>query len=259
MTPDRPHVEIVVSDRPEDVDEFFAIVHEGFVEAGYAPPQPSGRRLIPHYLDPATRFLLAQVDGEPAGGCALHLDGPFGLPADRAFVEEIDGMRCEGHPILECGSLVVRPAWRRHTRQIFLHLMGAAMRALGEHGPDARILISVTPESERFYSGLFDFAPVAPPRPLYGAPAVLMRSDYTRIMDLHLHVGAASHRLLAGLALGPPGSWLVDRRTGEPWPSDWLWPLLRESGVVRRLTHQLEALDQRMESSATLSALAVAA
>ena len=86
-------IDVTASDRVEDIDEALMVVHDGFVEAGYLDPTPSGRRMHPAYLNPGTVFFVARVDGETVGTCALIADGPFGLPSDRAFAEENDLLR----------------------------------------------------------------------------------------------------------------------------------------------------------------------
>ena len=91
--PATDEIEIVLSDRVEDVGEVLSVVHDGFVEAGFTPPQPSGKRLHPSYLNPGTVFALARIDGEPVGAAVVVVDGPFGLPSDRAFAEENDALR----------------------------------------------------------------------------------------------------------------------------------------------------------------------
>ena len=62
----------------------------------------------PSYLNPGTVFLVARIDGETVGTCAMIADGPFGPPSDRAFAEENDADARRGDGRLhECGSLAV--------------------------------------------------------------------------------------------------------------------------------------------------------
>jgi hypothetical protein len=241
-------VSVVISDSVHEVDEVLALVHDGFVEAGFLAPRPSGRRLIPAYLNPGTTFVLAQMQGRSVAAGALVPDGPFGLPSDRAFVEEIDAIRAEDVPVVECGSLTVAASERRHTRHLFGRIMGALVRLIGERGPDATVVISVTPEAARFYAGLFGLTVVSEPRPLYGEPAVLLRAAHRDMANALASSTGAHGRQLASFALGPRGSWLMDRRTGEAWPSEWLRPLLEEAGVMGRLRGQLGAVESAAAS-----------
>ena len=128
-----------LSDRVEDVDEALAVVHDGFVEAGYTLPRsPRAGGCTPSYLNPGTIFAVARIDGEPVGAAVLVADGPFGLPSDRAFAEENDALRALGSgPMLECGSFVVAAPWRRHTRRVFVRVIAALIRVALDEFPDS--------------------------------------------------------------------------------------------------------------------------
>ena len=111
LTP--PEITVVVSNDVVDVDDALAVVHDEFVDMGYMEPQASGRRMHQAYLNPGTVFVVARIDGVTVGTLAMVADGPFGLPADRAFAEELDDLRRTGRDVLEVGSLAIRREWRR--------------------------------------------------------------------------------------------------------------------------------------------------
>ena len=232
-----PPITITLGDRLQDVDEALAIVHRGFVEAGYARPRPSGRRMHPSYLNPGTLFAVARMGGASVGTVAMVNDGPFGLPSDRAFVEEIDGLRDAG-PVREVGSLVVDARWRRHTRDIYMHMLATMVRLVLDMDPLTNVVLSVTPENARFTSGLFGCDPIGEPRPLYGAPAVLLRTTAAQLRECYAQPRSSSRRMMRRLAFDPDPEWLgVRRRTGA-WPREWLEPLLDEEGTRARLRRQ---------------------
>lgn len=239
-------IEVVISDRVEDIDDALGIVHDGFVEAGYLEPTPSGRRMHASYLNPGTTFFLARIDGEPVGACALIADGPFGLPSDRAFVEETDALRARtDQTIHEVGSLVVRREYRRSTRRIVMRLFAAIMLTAQEEIPASPISMSVSPENERFYVTLSGGRRLADPRPLYGAPAVLLLSPAgTTAADTCATRETPSQRRIDALLSEPNPAWLTDRRSRRPPPPAWLESLLEEQGVTDTLTAQLELLSQ---------------
>jgi hypothetical protein len=245
--PSTTEIEVVLSDRIEDVDESLAVVHDGFVEAGYALPCPSGRRMHTSYLNPGTVFAVARVDGEPVGAAVLVVDGPFGLPSDRAFAEEVDALRdFDSRPLLECGSFVVAASWRRHTRRVFVRIMSALIRVAYEEFPGSGIVISVSPETVRFYSAIAGMVGIAGPRPLYGAPAILLRSPDAAHMVEHCRSGDSSgQRALARLIGEHPRSWLADVRSGRPLPDRWIRDLMAEDGGAERLAEQIRLLALR--------------
>jgi hypothetical protein len=236
---------LILSDRWEDVAEALGVVHDGFVQAGYMPRMPSGRRMILPYLAERTAFFVARRGERAVGAAALIPDSVFGLPADRGFVEEIDALRAEGRPILECGSLVVAAAWRRQSALIVAQLMAGAARVLAEQ-PDARVVVSVAPSAERFYGTLFGFRRIAEPRPLFGPPALLLETDNARVQENVSRGGTAPQRLLAELMDPARPHWLEDRRGGEPWPTGPVTELLAEQGCLEPLFGQLGALSRRL-------------
>jgi hypothetical protein len=212
-------------------------VHDGFVEAGYMAPQPSGRRMIGPYLNDGVTFSLAYVREEIAGVLALIPDGPFGLASDDAFHDRMDLLRSAG-PLFESGSLVVRRSCRRHTRRILAGLVAASMRVLRET-PGATTVVSVEPGQASFYWSLFGATPVCEPRDHYGAPAVLLAADYPRMVDLMNRSRTNGQRMVRDLVLGSGSPWLVDRRAGERWPVDEVAALIEEQVCLDRLLEPL--------------------
>jgi len=232
-------IEVTVADGVRDIDDALAVIHDGFVEAGYLTPRPSGRRMHPSYLNPGTVFLVARIDGETVGTCAMVADGPFGLPSDRAFAEENDLMRAEGPVVRECGSLAVSGSHRRHTRRIVMRLFAAATRLALDEFPDSPVVVAVTPENERFYAAIAGAVRVADPRPLFGAPAVLLRTGGPPLALHCAQRATPTQRTMDALITELDPEWIADHRRGAPLPDDWLGQLLDEGGVTGALVEQL--------------------
>ena len=253
MTTSAPHrldalpsvdeIDVTASDRVEDIDEALMVVHEGFVEAGYLAPKPSGRRMHAAYLNPGTIFFVARMDGETVGTCALIADGPFGLPSDRAFAEENDALRATaGETIYEAGSLAVRSEHRRSTRRIVMRLFAAMTRVALHEFPDAPVPLAVTPENRRFYAAMAGALELAGPRPLYGAPAVLLQTGATSLAAHCAMRATPTQRAMDSLLTEMNPSWFTDRRSHLPLPSAWLNTLLDEQGVTDGLAAQMRLL-----------------
>jgi len=236
-------IDVTASDRVEDIDEALMVVHEGFVEAGYLAPKPSGRRMHAAYLNPGTIFFVARIDGETVGTCALIADGPFGLPSDRAFAEENDALReATRGTIYEAGSLAVRSEYRRSTRRIVMRLFAAMTRVALVEFPEAPVPLAVTPENRRFYAAMAGTIELAGPRPLYGAPAVLLQTGATALAAHCALRTTPTQRAMDGLLTEMSPSWFTDRRSHLPLPSGWLNTLLDEQGVTDQLAAQLRLL-----------------
>jgi hypothetical protein len=209
-------VRIILSDRLRDIDRVIGVVHDGFVDAGFLSPQPSGRRVIPHYLTPGAAFILAEVDGEAVGACTVIPDGPWGVPSEHAFPETMAALRAGGPPLAEVGSLAVSPRHRGMSRHVVMHLTATATRVVTED--DLTVVITIAPEQERFYRGTFGFARVAGPDDLYGAPAVLVATTSAGLRE-HLSAGTAiARRAMGALVSDPSPDWLLDRRVDAGRP-----------------------------------------
>lgn len=239
-------IDVVVSDRVEDIDDALSVIHDGFVEAGYMEPQPSGRRMHPAYLNPGTMFLVARIQGEPVGASAFIADGPFGLPSDRAFAEENGLLREQSdHVLHEAGSLVVLSAHRRSTRRIVMRLFAGLTRMAIQDFPAAPVPLVVAPENERFYGSLLGAPKIGTERSLFGAPAILLRTSGTAVAAHCSRRATPSQRLMDALLTEVSPSWLTDRRAHLPPAADWLEALLDEQGATRALAAQIELLSER--------------
>ncbi|MGD9696864.1 MAG: hypothetical protein AB7V42_14530 [Thermoleophilia bacterium] len=240
-------IEVVIGDAPEHIDEVLSVVHDGFVEAGYMEPQATGRRMHVSYLNPGTCFALARVDGEAIGAAVLVIDGPFGVPSDRSFAEENDRLRAtHTAPLMECGSLVVRPQWRRHTRRVFMRLISALTRISLVEWPESPVVITVSPQSERFYAGILGMRRVAEERPLFGPPALALHPG--TILDMVAHTAlreSPGQRAMNRLIVETDPSWLHDLRTGRGIDDALLRDLVTGQGLGDRLQDQIRFLAAR--------------
>lgn len=239
-------IDVIVSDRVEDIDDALTVIHDGFVGAGYLLPQASGRRMHPAYLNPGTTFFVARIGGETVGASAMIADGPFGLPSDRSFAEENDRLReLSDHSLREAGSLVIRDEHRRSTRRIVLRLFAAMTRLALHEYPAAPVPMAVAPENERFYGSLAGARRIAGERPLYGAPAVLLLTGGAALADHCAGRATPTQRRMDSLLHEPSPSWLTDRRAHLPHPSGWLEPLMDEQGITAALAAQIGLLSER--------------
>ena len=107
------------------------------------------------------------------------------------------------------------------------------------------ILITIAPEAERSLQATIECERVAGPRPLFGAPALLMLTTTDVLEDRFARALTSSQRTMAALVLDPDPLWLTDRRTGEPLDAPWLGALIAEQGLDARLAAQLEIIGSR--------------
>lgn len=231
---DRGPVSVVTTNSWDDVKQALALVHDGFVEAGYMEPQRSGCRMIAPYLNDGVMFSIAYVESQVAGVLALMPDGAFGLPSDSAFSAEIDALRATGRPLFESGSLVVARRFRRHTRRILGGLVAANMRAFRQTA-DAIVLISTEPRQADFYGSLFGAEPISGEVDHYGAPAVLLMSDYPKMKRMLGEPRTNGQRMISPLVLDGHAPWLVEQGLIERWPIDEVSALMAEQVSLEQL------------------------
>lgn len=239
-----PRLEITISNRWEDVDLVMKIVHDVYVTVGYAKPRGSGRRLIPTYWNPDALFIIGRWEGGVGAVAVLVPDGPFGLPSERVYGEEIQDMRDEGLGVWEYTSLCVLDEYRHMYRHFFGGLFGAGYRAIVAAGGATHVcLISVPPEQERSYTAMLDFERVGDARPLYGAPAVLLKVPIDTVAGTLESGSRRLHQQLKPAFLGEETDWLVDRRLDLPnWPTEPLLELIDEQRGLAGLPDQVAHL-----------------
>ncbi len=232
-------VSITVSRNWADVRASLSIAHEAFVDSGFQSPLPSGVRLLPPHLNPGTFVALGMLDGRPAATIVVTADGPFGLPSDRSFVEEIDELRTQ-HSIVELGSFGVSEWARGASMPLLAHLFASLIRVLWRRPDSLYVIASLDASASKFYGRTFGFSPLAQgQRPLYKAPARLLGGARRQILATLEEPGGLRSEIRQ-LADGPPPPWLTVNDDTPEWPLADLALLLAESGELERMNGQSE-------------------
>lgn len=233
---------VVVSDHAAVADDAMRLTHDAYVDRGFAAPRASGRRFIAPYLNPGTRFVVVYSAAEPIATATLVPDGPFGLPAERAFAEEVDEVRAASDTRCEVSGLAVASRWRRHIRLVLGLLLGTVVRVNGRDAPGHRVLFVVEPRQATVMSSVLMGERSVGPRPLLGAPGTLVVTrDLSQYRAFFADpAGPAARGLVAEYALDPDPGWLVDEPATGDWRHDLLPGLLEGSALPERLEHQLD-------------------
>lgn len=237
-------VRVVVSDRAEVVDDAMRLAHDGYVDAGFLKPRPSGRRFVAPYLNPGTLFLVAYAGDEPISTVALVDDGPFGLPADRAFVEELDEIRESTLSLREASAFVIAPRWRRHRRLLLGYVLGTVVRLYRERGFGHRVVFAVEPRQAALFASIFSGPRMVGPRPLLRAPGTLIITEDVSTTEAFFTdpSAPAPRRMVGEHALSPMPEWLEREEPSGAWHRELLPPLLAESGLEDRIRRQMQLL-----------------
>lgn len=196
MAPDRgiqkPNVK--VAELREEFETAFRMVHDVYVDMGYAEPHPSGLRATLHQLIPSTLVFLARDETRILGTVSLIFDDPdgMGLPMDVLYREELAAFRDAGARLAEVSALAVDSRYRwllideeGRRRGLFWLLHQAVLYYARERGVD-HLVITVNPRHVPFYERLYlfeRFGEVKPYDSVRGAPAVPLQLDLNRLPE----------------------------------------------------------------------------
>ena len=123
--------------------------------------------LVAHTNDAAERAI---------GTLTLWFDAADGLPADAAYADKLDQLRCQDRRLCEPGSLAVDAAalGSRPLLAALFHLVYMYARNIRDH---TDLVIQVNPRHGAFYQRMMGFSQIGESRicPKVKAPAVLLR------------------------------------------------------------------------------------
>jgi len=236
---------VVVSCDARTAGDAMRLAHDGGVEAGFLSPQKSGMRFNPAFMNPGTNFVVAYAGEEPVAGLVLIEDGPFGLPSDRAFIEEIDRYRCQGDAMFELGAWVIASQWRRYFAIVSSLLFGAVTRMHIASEEPRRMVLVVEPQRAKLTSEIFACELLTEPRPYLSLPGTLLVTRHASEWANHYlntDEGLVPRRIMAQRVFDPDPDWLQIGREGPKWSDELLVELLAESAVEERLLAQMELL-----------------
>ena len=166
------------------VEEFKAaarLLQSAYVQRGLVASHPSGMRVTPHLLLPATVVFIALRGEEVVGTLSLIPDSPVGLPMDSVYGDSLKKLRAQGRRLAEVGALCVAPGSRHQGIAFLLNKMMWQCAALLEVDD---LVMAVHPMVEDIYSAMLPSTRMGEERLYPGlnkvALAVALR------VDLHL-------------------------------------------------------------------------
>lgn len=238
------NVHVVVSSDERTAADAMHLAYRGGIESGFLVPNDDELRFSPAYLNPGTEFVVAYCDDEPIASLILIEDGPFGLPADRAFIEELDAYRAAGDSLFEVGAWVIAKEWRRFMAQVGALVFGTGMR-LNLASPEPRRMVAVSePHRVRLSCATFGYEEIAGPRPYLMLPGSLLVTIPTQEWPAFLldPDAFAPRRILAERVVDPDPVWLEVGREGPHWTETLLPALLERSGLEQRLMAKMDLI-----------------
>jgi len=144
-----PGVRITRATTPQELENAYQMVHDGFVDLGYIKPMPFGLRIRMFEAMPETATFIARKSGNIVGVTSVAIDSPeLGLPSDEAFHKEINKLRRPGRKICEGTNWYIDPDFRKTS--IMTDLMRCCFaHAVAEGCTD--MIADLTPTHKSFY------------------------------------------------------------------------------------------------------------
>ena len=188
-------VQIKVAETHEEFVAALRLLHDSYVNLGYADAAPDGVRVTPYHLLPTTTVLIAKIDDTVIGTLSVIKDSPLGLPSEAII--DIRRLRRRGCQVAEASSIAIDPSFRDGgvlfllLKYLWHNLTKCDIRYL---------LVSVNPRHETFYEDILLFRRRATKKIfgysfVNGAPAVPMSLDLLHAAERYRKVyGAAKGR-----------------------------------------------------------------
>ncbi len=176
-----------VAETREELEASYRLVHDVYVQEGYADAHPSGMRVNLRYALPTTTTFVGIHEGKVVITMTLIGDSPLGLPMDAIFSRELYRLRKEGRFLAEVSALASDPSYRRGTQALTLFsnkiMWLYAIRCLKVDD----LVIAINPKHRWVYETLILFEPISTGVKSYhyvkDAPAIAMRLDLRTIIE----------------------------------------------------------------------------
>ncbi len=164
----------------KDRDDVYRLVHDAYVEQGYAEPQKEGKLVYFENLDnlKETTILIAHDGDKPIGTVSVTLDNKHSVPMDGAFIQEYEAIRQENRKIAIVWRLVVHKEYRS-SHKLVIELIKNAIIVASYAGATTNVSV-LNQIHESFYQKIFGMRVIARSNQLISLsnlPAALMRCD----------------------------------------------------------------------------------
>lgn len=176
-----------IAETREELEAAYRLVHDVYVQEGYADTHASGMRVNLRYALPTTTTFVGLHGGKVVITMTLIGDSALGLPMDAIFSRELYRLRRQGRFIAEVSALASDPDYRKGTQALALYsnkiMWLYAIRNLKVDD----LVIAINPKHRWVYQTLILFEPVSTGVKSYhyvkDAPAIAMRLDLNTIVD----------------------------------------------------------------------------
>jgi GNAT superfamily N-acetyltransferase len=167
-------LEIKIAETEVELAEAYRLLHDSYINSGFADPDPSGMRVLAQHLLPQTTTIIAKWDGKVVGTLSLIRDNPFGLPMEKIF-----SMR----RLAEVSSLAIHPDYRGQAYLALFPLFRFVYQYAKHYFGTDELVIAVNPSTTDMYTAFIGFEKLVSKAKAYdfvkGAPAVGLFLDFS--------------------------------------------------------------------------------
>lgn len=182
----RTHLSLRIADRPELRHAALDLVLEHYKRCGYVAPDATYTHVHRFATVPgSTTFVICDDENAVLATATVVPDGPWGLPMDSIYREELNALREEGRVLCEGIGFASRVLESKATLKHILTLTRAVMWYSFRVGR-TDLVVAVNPRHVGFYARLLPFQIIGPERQyqtVRGAPAVPLRLDLLALPD----------------------------------------------------------------------------
>jgi hypothetical protein len=176
-----------IADTRDELEAAYRLVHDVYVQEGYADAHESGMRVNLRYALPTTTTFVGIHEGKVVITMTLVGDSPLGLPMDAIFSRELYRLRRQGRFLAEVSALASDPSYRKGTQALALFTNKIMWLYAIRNLKVDDLVIAINPKHRWVYRTLILFEPISSGVKSYhyvkDAPAIAMRLDLTNIMQ----------------------------------------------------------------------------
>ena len=175
-----------VAETKDELEQAYKLVHQVYLEEGYADDTPSKMRLKLINALPNTTTFVGKVGNQVITTMTLFEDSPLKLPMDELYNDELNKLRAQGRKFMEVGAFATLRAYRRSNQilptSITKIMLTYAMKYLNMDD----LLIIVNPKHVWVYENMFMFKKIGKLKYYKGVknhPAVPLRVNLHTCFD----------------------------------------------------------------------------
>ncbi len=234
----------------EDLRGAYQMVYDSFIQMGYILPNASKLRIRLFEAMPDTATFIAKANGKIIGVTSAVIDKPgIGIPADKAFHQELTDLRDEGYKVCEGTNWVIDPEYRK------TNVMPELMRVCFAHSLMAGCngMIAVVSPGHQSYYEILSFDTIGSIRsssPNIDDPVIMQLNSYKKFFarwDAVQPEEQSDNAVVTNFFIGNNPYYDKVRRWNTLAESSFLDPLLLQHLFVNSSNFIYECTDKERE------------